>query len=253
MEERLIEQAIADALAPKEAKTTIRKKAYQARYEISRYDQNEFAEERDELQFGPTIITTRRNFFLLHCPAYTTAGDYLDEDNDAQPDIIPALERFRDTNDPSEYIRVLRNRAVGADYKTGSIDLINLIRLDGRFSVTNQVVSPCFSATNEDEFVFETLVGVDPNQPEARLLTAKPEQTENILLAGSTVFPPNSWQTLNEDKNIFWDDAAKDFVDHAETALWINLIPDYLVPGDDDVRRQGTVYFQSCAQFSYFQ
>lgn len=249
VEERLIEAAIADALKPKTVDTTA-KRAYQARYEITAFDGNEMAGGETELQFGPTVITTRRNFFLKDSDecAWWTMGDFLDENQDGQPDILEALELFRDTASPAEYTRILRNRATRAA-TSGTIDLVNLIQLDGRFSQTNQLLSPCFSATNEDEFVFETIVGIEPGQ--TGILTNAPDQTEPTLLAGSTAIGTNPAEPI-EDRNIFFDEVTG-FVDYAETILWINLVPNQLLPGKDDISRQGKVYFQECSQFDYFQ
>jgi len=71
------------------------------------------------------------------------------------------------------------------------------------------------------------------------------------LLAGSTAIGTNPAEPI-EDRNIFFDEVTG-FVDYAETILWINLVPNQLLPGKDDISRQGKVYFQECSQFDYFQ
>jgi hypothetical protein len=76
VEERLIEQAIHDALQPKAASHTIRKRAYQARYEISRYDQNEFAETVIPLLFLLCeTLSVDKSLSLARCSAMSCNTD----------------------------------------------------------------------------------------------------------------------------------------------------------------------------------
>ena len=262
MEERLIEAAIQEAFETRPT-STLQKQAYQARYEISTFEGNVLPT-GPELQYGPTIISTRSNFLLANSgdENWWTMGDFLDEDQDGEPDILPALRAFRDTNNPNEYLRVLKNRGATAD--TGTIQLINLIQLDGRFSQTNQLLSTCFSATNEREFVFETLVGVADGQ--AGVFNAIPEQTTQILLAGSTALQNNEKTANTVDAADLEPEDASDenndllnkfhrngeFVETLEIPLFVNLVPNRLEPGADTVARAGRVFFTSCASFSYF-
>jgi hypothetical protein len=241
----------------------VNKKAYQARYEITAFDGNQFKTE--ELNFGPTIISTRRNFFLSNSDEgqWWTAGDFLDGDQNGEPDIVASLKTFRDTNNPTDYLRILRNRASGSrarldsrdrvgGLESATIDLINLIRLDGRFSLTNQLLSPCFSATDEEEFVFETLVGLAASEfSGGARLSAIPEQTSGVLLAGSTALSADGL-SFGSDKNLFYDAGNGQFVSTLTIPLWLNLVPDQLIPGADNVQQQGNVHFTDCSQFSYF-
>ena len=263
VEERLIQAAIEQAFENADA-DVVKKKAYQARYEVTAFDGFELPTQ-DELQYGPTVITTRGNYFLENGNEddggfgnWWTMGDFLDADQDGTPDILPSLVTFRDTNNPAAYLQQVRNRGITVD--DGTIELINLITLDGRFSATNSLISTCFSATNEDEFVFETLVGVANGQN--RILTANPEQTEQILLAGSTAIDPASpREPVSETEknnangpqlNKFIDQENGEFVDFLEVPLFINLVPDLLIPGDDTIVQQATAFITPCQGFSYF-
>jgi len=258
-EERLVEVAIANALKAAPTAAPVQKKAYQARFEITQFEGNDLPTQT--IQFGPTVITTRRNAVLLNTQPddvmpFFTAADYLDVNRNGEPDIIEALITFRNTDNPSDYLRVLRNRAVKAVVRgpatvRGSIDLINIIVLEGFFSVTNQLVSNCFSATSDPEFVFEAVVGAAPNQP--GVLVANPTQKTNILLLGSTALneADPTFNTINSVRNVFFQNGA--FVESPPPmGLYLNLF-DRFVPGPDTIAQQGRVFFGPCHQFNYFQ
>jgi len=259
LEQRIVEKAIEQALVPLNQKAAVAKKAYQARFEISQFDGNDLP--NNVVNFGPTVITTRRNVVLHNSQPddvlpFLTATDHLDKNQNGEPDIITALTRFRDNANPNDYIRELRNRATnavrrGPATRTGTIDLINLIRLDGRFSLTNQLVSNCFSATDESEFVFEAVVGAPGNQN--GILTANPSQKTKILLVASTALQeaPVGTFTQRADGNIFHDNGQ--FVENPPSiGLYLNLF-DRFIPGGDVVKQQGYVHFSECRQFNYFQ
>jgi hypothetical protein len=248
-EERLVEVAIANALKASTAAAPVQKKPYQARFEITQFDGNDLPSQT--INFGPTVITTRRNEVLLNTQPddvmpFFTAADYADADQNGEPDIIAALIKFRDTDSPSEFIRVLRNRAVkavthGNAVARGTIDLVNIIVLRGFFSVTNQLVSNCFSATSDPEFVFEAVVGAKPHQK--GVLVANPGQTEHILLMGSTALNESdpSFNTANAVTNVFYQNGA--FVESPPPiGLYLNLF-DRFVPGPDTIAQQGRVFF----------
>jgi len=258
-EERLVEVAIANALKASTSAAPVQKKPYQARFEITQFDGNDLPSQT--INFGPTVITTRRNSLLLNTQTddvmpFFTAADFADSDFNGQPDIIAALIHFRDTDSPTEYVRVLRNRAVNAvtHGKTavrGTIDLINIIVLRGFFSVTNQLVSNCFSATSDPEFIFEAVVGAKPHQK--GVLVANPGQTEHILLMGSTALNESdpTFNTANAVTNVFYQNGA--FVESPPPiGLYLNLF-DRFVPGPDVIAQQGRVFFGPCHQFNYFQ
>jgi len=258
-EERLVEVAIANALKAAPSSAPVQKKAYQARFEITQFEGNDLPSQT--INFGPTVITTRRNALLANTQTsdvmpFFTAADFADTDRNGQPDIIEALLHFRNTDNPNEYIRVLRNRAVKAVTRgpaavRGTIDLINIIVLDGFFSVTNQLVSNCFSATSDPEFVFEAVVGAAPNQ--RGVLVAHPTQKQHILLMGSTALNESdaSFNTANGVKNVFFQNGA--FVESPPPmGLYLNLF-DRFVPGPDVIAQQGRVFFGPCHQFNYFQ
>lgn len=258
-EERLVEVAIANALKVKPASAPVQKKSYQARYEITQFDGNDLPTQ--VINFGPTIITTRRNQVLFNTQPddvmpFFTAGDYLDANRNGEPDIVEALVKFRHTQNPAEYLRVLRNRAVKAVVRgpatvRGSIELINIIVLEGRFSVTNQLVSNCFAATSDPEFVFETIVGAAGNQNGT--LTSNPTQKTDIMLMGSTALNENdaTFNTANSVKNVFFQNGA--FVESPPSiGLYLNLFDRY-IPGADVIVPQGRVLFGPCQAFNYFQ
>jgi hypothetical protein len=279
VEERLIEAAIRQAVAAPPAASTLQKKAFQARYEITAFENGERLR-TEALSFGPTVISTRRNYFLANTGRDTsqvwTMGDFLDANSNGEPDIITALKTFRSTANPAEYLRVLRNRAssapqrletpnTGGGLDTASVDLINLIRLDGRFSVTNHLLSPCFSATNEPEFVFETLVGLAAAEfNDGARLSAAPTKTADVLLAGSTAVngiaePLLTFQELRDRHdpkrdfaNQFFDFTHNEFKDTLTIPLFLNVVPDQLIPGAEDPAVQGRVVLSACQSFSYF-
>jgi len=259
LEERIVEVAIANALKAAPATTTVQKKPYQARFEITQFDGNDLPNQ--VINFGPTVITTRRNQILHNTQRddvmpFFTAADYLDHNLNGVPDIVEALVHFRDTANPTNFTRVLRTRAVKAVVRgpatvRGSIDLINLIQLDGKFSVTNQLVSNCFSATSDAEFVFEAVVGAVPGQ--SGVLAANPTQTHSILLLGSTALNESdpTFNTPNAVKNIFYQNGA--FVESpGPIGLYLNLFDRY-IPGPDTIAQQGRVFFGPCSSFNYFQ
>jgi len=258
-EERLVEVAIANALKNKATTAPVQKKAYQARFEITQFEGNDLTTQT--IQFGPTVITTRRNSVLLNTQPddvmpFFTAGDYLDANRNGQPDIIEALVKSRDTDNPAEYLRVLRTRAVKAVTRgpatvRGSMDLINIIVLEGFFSVTNQLVSNCFSATSDPEFVFEAVVGAAPGQK--GVLVANPTQNSHILLMGSTALNESdtTFNGASSTRNVFFQNGA--FVESPPPmGLYLNLF-DRFLPGADVIAQQGRVFFGPCHQFNYFQ
>jgi len=263
-EELLIEKAIEQALKPDTKAAPVQKKAYQARYEITALDGNAIVQQ--ELNFGPTIISTRRNFFLTNSfqAQWWTMGDYFDGNDDANPDIVVALQTFQNSNNPAPYLALLRQRASGQNSRlnsrvdegalqTATIDLINLIRMDGLFSQTNQLLSPCFSATDEAEFVFETLVGLDESQfATGAQLTAIPTQTSGVLLAGSTALSNDDTAAPADDRNLFYDSNNNNFIETFSIELFLNLVPNQVIPGADNIAAQGHVIFTDCAQFNYF-
>jgi len=245
--------------APEEDTTLLRNGVGAWNVAIKQFDGNDLPNQ--VINFGPTVITTRRNQVLANTQPddvmpFFTAADYLDANENGIPDIVEALEKFRDTDNPAEYTRVLRNRAVKAVVRgpatvRGSIDLINLIQLEGKFSVTNQLVSNCFSATSDPEFVFEAVVGAAPNQ--AGVLAANPTQKAHILLVGSTALneADPSFNTPNPVKNIFFQNGA--FVESpGPMGLYLNLFDRY-IPGPDTIAQQGRVFFGPCHYHNYFQ
>lgn len=266
-EEFLIERAIQAALEEPTVDTPVQKKAYQARFEITAFDGERFKTE--ELSFGPTVITTRRNFFLANTnEQFWTMFDYLDVGfnpfpaPNGVPDIVETLQTFRSTANPAAYINLIKNRASSSVARltsrdpgiaSASIDLVNLIRLDGRFSLTNHLLSPCFSVTDEDEFVFEALVGLPASEfNDGARLSAAPNQTSNVLLGATTAHAEDDPSEANEDTNLFYNDDENAFVEALSIPLWLNTVPNLAEPGTDDPAAQGAVHLSACASFSYF-
>jgi len=264
-EEFLIERAIQAALETEAPAKPVQKKAYQARFEITAFDGERFKTE--ELSFGPTVISTRRNFFLANTNnQFWTMFDYLDAGfnpvavPNGVPDVVETLQTFRSTANPAAYINLLKNRASSsvarltsrdAGVASASIDLVNLIRLDGRFSLTNHLLSPCFSVTDEEEFVFEALVGLPASEfNDGARLSAAPNQTSNVLLGATTAHADNDPSEPNTDRNLFYDGTA--FAESVTVPLWLNTVPNLAEPGTDDPAIQGTVHLSACASFSYF-